>query len=254
MPADVEFSHPRLVAVYDSVNAYGPDTQLAFYPALAHELGARSVVDLGCGTGLVTCELARRGLQVTGADPAPAMLSVARARTPCGSVDWIEGGAEALGALEADLAIMTGHVAQFFIDDVEWGAALDGLQGALRPEGWLAFESRNPAAREWEGWTADAPATVDDPRQGRLLVWSEVEAERDGIVSYANHYRFQATGEELVSHSSLRFRTLDELEVSLGAGGFQVQEVFGDWDRRPAGPDAPELIVIAQAVGGARSG
>ena len=49
----VEFTDPRLVAVYETVNAYEPGTQPEFYLGLAAEVGARSVVDLGCGTGLI---------------------------------------------------------------------------------------------------------------------------------------------------------------------------------------------------------
>ena len=35
-----EFSDPRLVAIYDSVNAYGPGEQPDFYRGLATEIGA----------------------------------------------------------------------------------------------------------------------------------------------------------------------------------------------------------------------
>jgi 2-polyprenyl-3-methyl-5-hydroxy-6-metoxy-1,4-benzoquinol methylase len=71
-----EFTDPRMAAVYD---ALGPDrADTAFYLELAAELAAPSVVDIGCGTGLLACELARRGHAVTGVDPAPAMLGVVR--------------------------------------------------------------------------------------------------------------------------------------------------------------------------------
>ena len=73
-----EFDDLRLVAVYDSVNAYAPGTQPDFCLQLAAELGARAIVDLGCGTGLVTCALARAGYELTGIDPAPGMLAIAR--------------------------------------------------------------------------------------------------------------------------------------------------------------------------------
>src|ERR1700704_6559519 len=39
------------------------------------------VVDIGCGPGNAARAAARRGAQVTGIDPAPVMLGVARART-----------------------------------------------------------------------------------------------------------------------------------------------------------------------------
>jgi hypothetical protein len=68
---------------------------------------------------------------------------------------------------------------------------------------------------------------------------------RDGIVSYANHYGFAATDEELVPPNRLRFRTAEELTRSLADAGFAVERVYGDWDCRSAGPTTRELIVVA---------
>jgi len=73
------------------------------------------------------------------------------------------------------------------------------------------------------------------PAAGRVETWSEVHDVRDGIVSYTNHYAFASTGEELLSPTKLRFRTLEELTRSLAGAGFAVERVYGDWDRRPAG-------------------
>jgi SAM-dependent methyltransferase len=241
----IEFSDPRLVAIFDAVNAYTPSSQPRFYSQLAAEIGARSIVDLGCGTGLITCDLAERGYELIGIDPAPAMIEIARKRDRAGRVRWIVGDAGHLGEPDADLAIMTGHVAQFFLTDESWHAALAALKRALRPGGRLSFESRNPNAREWERWTHDVKRSVDDPSAGRIETWSEVHGVRDGIVSYSIHYRFVDTGEELVAPSKLRFRTRDELTSPLIDAGFTIERVYGDWDRRPAGPRTRELIVVA---------
>jgi hypothetical protein len=172
------------------------------------------------------------------------MIDVARHRPHGDRVRWVVGDASQLGRLEADLAIMTGHVAQFFLTDASWHATLSGLRLALRPGGRLAFESRNPRAREWETWTRGESWTADDPTAGKIEVWSEVHDVRDGIVSYANHYAF-ASGAHLVSPNKLRFRTEDELTRSVADAGFAVERIYGDWDRRPAGPATSELIVVA---------
>ena len=48
-----------------------------------------AVTDLGCGTGVVTNFLASKGLQVTGVDLSPDMLSMASAGDETGTVTWI---------------------------------------------------------------------------------------------------------------------------------------------------------------------
>ncbi len=240
-----EFSDPRLAGVYD---ALGPDRRdTDFYLGLAAELAASSVADIGCGTGLLACELAGRGHTVTGVDPAAAMLAVARRRPGANRVRWIEGGADRLGTQIADLAVMSGHVAQVIADDEDWRATLAATREALRPGGRVAFESRNPDARAWADWTRrDSARTADDPTGGRFEWWYELTEvlAAGALVRSEVHYRFRS-GEELVSQNELRFRTRPELAENLAGAGFEVERLYGDWDRRPAGPGTPELIFVA---------
>ena len=104
---------------------------------------------------------------MTGVDPSAAMLAVARCGQHGDRVQWIYGDTTAVPALAADLALMSGHVAQFFVTDDAWAAALTALHTALRPGGTLAFESRNPDNREWERWTRAGARTANDPSSGR---------------------------------------------------------------------------------------
>jgi len=96
-----------------------------------------------------------------------------------------------------------------------------------------------------EHWTRASGVVVQDPAAGPIETWSEVDDVRNGIVSYANHYRFDVGGEELVSRAALRFRALAEITQSLADAGFTVERVSGDWDGRPAGAHERELIVVA---------
>lgn len=232
-PAVSAYSDPRLVAVYDTLNPFADDT--GFYLRLAAELSAASIVDIGCGTGLLTCELARRGHQMIGVDPSGAMLDVARHRPGGEQVRWIVGDARRLGEIEADLAIMTGHVAQVFLDDEGWSATLLAIRKALRPGGHLAFESRNPAVRPWTAWTPQASRRkVEDAVLGQIEVWIRVREVNDDLVRYEHHYLFAESGEEFVSTDKLRFRTRAELGRSLSEAGFSVESVAGDWEGHPA--------------------
>jgi len=54
--ADALFEHPRLAAIYDALDADRSD--LDVYLVIADELGARLVLDVGCGTGTFAVLLA----------------------------------------------------------------------------------------------------------------------------------------------------------------------------------------------------
>jgi SAM-dependent methyltransferase len=240
------FADPRLAGLYDALNVGRHD--IDFYLALADELQARTVVDVGCGTGLLAVELAGRGHSVTGVDPSSGMLGVARARPGHEPVTWIRGDATALPAAGAELAIMTGHVAQVFLDDAAWQRNLRAIRAALAPGGRLAFESRNPAARAWERWNpADSRRRVQHPSLGTVEVWGEVLRATGDTVTFDEHHVLP-DGEDLRYPNTIRFPALDLLTASLAAAGFALERGHGDWDGSPIGPTSPEFILVARTV------
>ena len=121
---DALFAEPRLAACYDVLD--GERDDLPHYRAILAEHGARTVIDIGCGTGSLAALLAADGLAVTGIDPALASLEVARAKPHAESATWLHGTAEDLPPLAADAAVMTGNVAQVFTTDEAWAATLRG--------------------------------------------------------------------------------------------------------------------------------
>ena len=244
---------PRLVQVYDVECAGRADHD--FYLALAAELGARTVTDLGCGTGVLACDLAARGHDVIGVDPSEAMLDAARHRPGGDRVVWVRGDAEVLTD-DQDLLVMTGHVAQYLVTDSAWDATLQRIRQSLAVDGHVAFEMRNPAARAWERWTEEATrATYEHPLGGTFTSWGQVvdvvgdTADIDDpaccpTVTTVGH-TLLPDGQHLVATETLRFRTLERLHTSLRLAGLEVVQVWGDWDRSPVTRTSPELIVLA---------
>jgi len=238
-----------LATVYDAWNTGRHDSD--FYVALAEELEATTILDVGCGTGQITCALAERGHVVTGVDPAGPMLDVARACPGGNLVRWIEGDASAYDGPPVDLAIMTAHVAQVIHDDDIWRSTLAATHRALQPRGALAFESRNPAVKGWRAWSASTGRRRLDASSGAAEVWFEflelVRDEGGDIARCEIHYHFERTGEELVSTNVLRFRPREVLEQQLTEAGFTVGRVYGDWDRSVFTSESPEMIFLARA-------
>ena len=237
MPDQI-FANSRLANIYDNFD--GDRRDLDHYVAMVDEFGARSVLDVGCGTGVFACALAVKGIDVIGVDPAAASLDVARRKPGADRVRWILGDATTVGALGVDLVTMTGNVAQVFVHDDDWLANLADIRAALRPTGRLVFEVRDPARRDWENWTAESSFTrADVAGVGRVETWVELTDVSLPLVSFRHTYRFEA-GAILTSDSTLRFRERDEIVASLVRSRFSVLDV------RDA-PDRPgkELVFVA---------
>jgi SAM-dependent methyltransferase len=297
---DALFAHHRLAPIYDAFGGVRDD--LTAYLDIVDELGARRVLDIGCGTGCLAILLAERGRTVIGVDPAEASLEVAKAKDRTGRITWVHGDATALGrakrretvlgrakrreavlgrakrretvlgrakrretvlgrakrretvlgrakrretvlpALGADIALMTGNVAQVFLTDDDWTQTLQGIHAALRPRGYFVFETRRPERRGWEDWVAEtAPVTLDVPGIGLVEELSfEVTEVSLPFVSFRYTYGFASDGAVVTSDSTLRFRDRDEPAASLLAAGYRVLDV------RDA-PDRPgrELVFVA---------
>ncbi|MEY9931966.1 SAM-dependent methyltransferase [Catenulispora sp. GP43] len=230
---DAIFAHPRLAAIYDTFDDDRSD--LDAYVAIAAELtpgpAAASVVDVGCGTGSLAVRLAALGYRVTGVDPAAASLAVARTKPHADAVTWIEGDATALPSAAADLALMTGNVAQVFLTDEDWIATLHAIAAALHPGAHFVFETRRPERRGWEEWTADAaPVVREVPGIGTVQERRAFLSVDVPYVSFGSSYHFP-DGEIVNSQSTLRFREREEVQAGLDECGFDVVDVREAPDR-----------------------
>ncbi len=115
------------------------------------------VVDIGCGSGAAVRAAARRGARVTGVDPSPVMLRLARLLVRGSSIQWAEGAAERLPlpdeAATVALAVATVH----HWPDVT--AALAEVARVLVPHGrFVAVERWSPVGATGvaaHGWTEE---------------------------------------------------------------------------------------------------
>ena len=248
MQNDPLYHDADLASFYDLDNEWMDDSEMCYGMAQS----ARSVLDLGCGTGLLAAAMADEGKRrVVGVDPAGAMLELARARKGGSDVTFIEADARTL-RLDArfDLIVMTGHAFQCFLTRDDRLAVLKTIAAHLSEEGRFIFDSRNPAAEEWLEWNRDeSERVVDHPRLGTFMAWNEARFDPEtGIVTYETHYRNLIGTRHLQASSRIAFPGKAEIEALLAEAGLKAEKWLGDWSGEAFQPDMPEIIPVGRKV------
>ncbi len=235
---DLHYDEPALAELYDIDNGWSEDRD--FYLGLAGE-APQTVLDLGCGTGLLSSRYAAAGHVVTGADPSPAMLDVARKQPHGGEIHWVLAGAEHFrGDRRFDLIIMTGHAFQVLETDAAIAVTLSTMRDHLAPGGHAVFESRNPAI-DWVNRWHGSSTTYE--HKGVPIRQSTEVVGRDGeFITFHQHFAFP--DRTLTSTSRLRFAPRATIERLIEDSGLRIDALYGDWHEGPFDPVISDEMVF----------
>jgi ubiquinone/menaquinone biosynthesis C-methylase UbiE len=204
---------------YDEVRAGYPDEIVGLMVATAGVGPGDPVLEVGCGTGQLTRQLAPTGIALTAVDIGPSMVAMARRNLAGTGVRFEVTPFEDFAAPDASFGLVVSATAFHWIDpDVGWAKAAR----LLRPGGWLALLRTGelydppfgPALREvWmrhsaqRGWArqdrpsfparmAEAglfdPAEVHEHRERRTVAAADVvtlEHTRATSLGYADDVR-----------------------------------------------------------------
>jgi SAM-dependent methyltransferase len=240
------FSEQNLAELYDLFNPWGGRSgDDEFY--IEYVLNADSVLDVGCGTGLMlrkARELGHSG-RLVGLDPADAMLDVGRRDRS--DIEWIYGDLSTVHFdREFDLVIMTGHVFQVFLSDDDVLRMLRSVRQALTDGGRFIFETRNPSVRVWEGWGPGNAREIAHPAGGVARMEYREPAEVEGeFVTFTHYFTAPTFDGAEQSTSTLRFMGVERLNALLNNAGLNIDSQYGFWDRTPVTETSPEIITIA---------
>jgi ubiquinone/menaquinone biosynthesis C-methylase UbiE len=244
MDKERQYHDPELAQFYDWDCPWTPDFD--WFASLVAD--ARSVLDLGCGTGIFTAELAARGADAVGVDPAAAMLDIARTRIGGDKVTWVEADARGLDlGRRFEAVVMTGHALQALLTRADRATVLGTIARHLEPQGRFFFDSRNPAARPWENWTLEKTRVIrTHPAFGTVERWYDARLEEPGdIVRLDMSYR-TAKGRAYSATSRLAFPTHAELSDLILAAGLRVDHWYGDALGGNLREGCPDLIPVGR--------
>ena len=212
---------------------------------LGLEPGAR-VLDLACGTGRHTIQLAKKGYDMVGLDFSMVMLkrALANAQAEKQIIKFIHGDMQKLSFKAIFDAVYCVQTSFGYFDDIRNFKVLQGIFRALKQGGVFLIEVVNrdfivddlPLRLWWKG------------KDCKLL--EEIDLEHmTGILKVKRSFVFddpsRAPWEQNIN---IRLYTANELRALLMRAGFNVVELSGDYSHPGAffGATSPKIIFVAE--------
>ena len=214
-----------------------------------HSLPGKTVLDLACGTGSLTRELALRGYELIGVDRSPEMLAEAaeknRGIAPiepiflCQSMEKLD----LYGTIDACVCCLDS--VNYVTDPKKLARAFERVCLFLTPGGMFLFDVNSP--EKLEG--LDGQIFLDETEDA-YCVWRAEFSKRSRICSYfMDLFRLDGAtgrwdrGEEL--HRERAYAP-EELAAMLGAAGFQEIRRYGELKMRPPRPGEQRIFFTAR--------
>jgi ubiquinone/menaquinone biosynthesis C-methylase UbiE len=214
------YDDPEFARRYDAEEAPRDCGDVAFYLGLARQAAAagQPVLELAVGTGRVAVEVARAGIEVSGLDLSPAMLSVARRKA---------AGLSNLSLVEGDMAdfelgrrfglVYIPFRSFLLLTSVEQQrACLACVRRHLEPGGRFALNFFNP----------DLPLAQAGSRP-------RSDAGQRAV-------------SRIYGHLSLRHVSRQEMGQLLRLSGFEVEALYGGFRGEPFDDTSTEMVWVAR--------
>ncbi|MBE1554643.1 class I SAM-dependent DNA methyltransferase [Sporosarcina limicola] len=226
-------AYSEFAFVYDELMTDVPyDTYVELLDMAASGISGKRVLDIGCGTGLLSAKLAKQGADVTGIDLSTAMLEVAEQRVKALSLP-VKFNQQAMQQLEGfkefDVAVIAIDSLNYLSERQDVVATFHRIYSALAIGGVLVFDVHSTF--KTDVIFQEGPFTFDNDRIA--YIWETEEGEEQHSV-YSELAFF-------VKNDSGTYRRFDEVHTQrtfpvsdyvdmLMEAGFSIERIFADWE------------------------
>jgi len=222
----------------------------------------RSLLELGCGTGVITTALAQRMAQygnndgatrVTGLDESAEMLRIARARDE--RIEWVLGDFRSpLVSGPYDLVICCNNSLQLLLNEEGLAATFTAARQLLAPSGIFAFDIYQPNLAYLSAGQNDRLVfSVADDRGRPLEVREDFSYDADAGILTVDR-RLRETGETGVLLTTINYKLrqyfASDIDRLLEDAGLGIVERYGDFDRSPFTSRSKKQILVCERCKG----
>ncbi|HLB47309.1 MAG TPA: class I SAM-dependent methyltransferase [Anaerolineales bacterium] len=259
-------TYDLLAHFYDLENADFIE-DLDFWVGLAKESGG-PVLELGCGSGRVTQQIARAGITIVGLDNSEPMLALARAKLNrksevaaratlvCGDMtNFNLAPTPNSNSHHFPLIIVPFNTFMHLLTVTDQLAMLTCSRKHLITGGKLVLDLTNPASAY-----ADPPAETltlertfrDDVNDLTIQQFSIIRLDRTAqiarIIWHYDSIAADGTVKRALVPLTLRYTFPAEMGLLLERSGFRLVHLYGDYDESPLDDESERMIVVAEAV------
>lgn len=242
-------SYRALAGSYDGLMADGAYRRRADYLERQFRqspIPVRTVLDLACGTGTISCLLAERGYQVIATDGSEEMLTQAAAKA--GALQpgplFLRQDMPRLRLLEpVDAAVSTLDSLNYLTRERDLRETLRRVFRWLKPGGQFLFDVNTPCKlRRMDG------QLYTDETEESFCVWRTFFSEKTQVCTYqVDLFQLRPDGAWERSFEEHRERAWSEAQLRrfLEEAGFSRIRLFGDLSRRPPKAEEDRWIILA---------
>lgn len=210
------------------------------------------VLDLGCGTGSMTIELASRGYDMTGVDISVDMLDVARERAAekgfDGKILWLCQDMrefELYGTVDSAVCCLDGM--NHLITPKDFSACLSLVHNYLIPDGLFIFDINGKY--KFENIYGSSSYVFEE--EGSFCVWQNYYNEKTKLCDfYITLFSEDAEGrysrEDEVETE--RMYTLRSVKTMLKQSGFEFIGAYSDYDMKEGNDQSERIYVVARCI------
>jgi len=245
--------YATLADFYDNIYAFRTQ-DVVFYLAMTRELQG-PILEVGCGTGRITLPLIETGQEIYGVEVSPSMLRILRhklAERPELLPRIHEGDMRSFDLGKKFLQVFVPFRTFLHLDTIDDQlAALRNFHKHLLSEGRLIIDIFAPSYRLMSHDQMRISLPARHLADGRIITVADnvTYSHREQRLAVERHIDTIFSDGLLrrsVEHFHLRYIFRYEMELLLRQAGFQLETVYGDFERRPYDYHSGEMIFVAK--------
>lgn len=212
------------------------------------------IIDLACGTGRTTIPLAEKGYKMIGVDIHKGMLAAARRKTeklhlP---INWVEQDCTSLDLnVKSEFIYMVGNSFQHFLTNKDQDRLLSSVNKHLTQNGIFIFGTRFPSNEELlQSSTEEFWKSYQD-NQKKVDVYTISNYDPlNQIQHYITIRKYISdTGEVMdIKRTNIKLRYVfpKEMERLLKENGFEIIDVYKNWNEEPITNDSYQMVYVCR--------